>query len=45
MKQELMKVINQRQLAPRIYELTLKGELVNEMNSSRAVSACSSASC
>lgn len=33
MKQELMKVINQRQLAPRIYELTLKGELVNEMNS------------
>ena len=33
MKQELMKVINQRQLAPRIYELTVKGELVNEMNS------------
>ncbi len=45
MKQELMKVINQRQLAPRIYELTLKGELVNEMNSPGQFLQCSSASC
>ncbi len=32
MKQEQMVIIDQRQLAPRIYELTLKGALVREMN-------------
>ena len=31
MKQELMKIVQQRQLAPRIYEMTLTGELVKEM--------------
>lgn len=32
MKQEVMTIIQQTQLAPRIYELTLKGELVKEMS-------------
>lgn len=32
MKQEIMKIVHQRPLAPRIYELTLEGELVQEMN-------------
>lgn len=32
MKQEMMKIVEQRQLAPRIYELKLTGELVMEMN-------------
>lgn len=31
MKQEIMKIVQQRPLAPRIYELTLEGELVQEM--------------
>ncbi|MDK4350980.1 dihydroorotate dehydrogenase electron transfer subunit [Enterococcus thailandicus] len=31
MKQEVMEIIQQNQLAPRIFELTLKGELVQEM--------------
>lgn len=31
MKQEVMKIVHQRQLAPRIYEMTLNGELVQEM--------------
>ena len=31
MKQEIMTISKQRQLAPRIFEMTLTGELVNEM--------------
>ncbi|MGM0124252.1 dihydroorotate dehydrogenase B (NAD(+)), electron transfer subunit [Enterococcus sp. AZ194] len=31
MKQEMMRIVSQRQLAPRIFELTLTGELVKEM--------------
>ncbi|MTD38982.1 dihydroorotate dehydrogenase electron transfer subunit [Erwinia sp. CPCC 100877] len=31
MKQELMTIISQKQLAPRIFQMTLQGELVNEM--------------
>ncbi|KAF1296065.1 dihydroorotate dehydrogenase electron transfer subunit [Enterococcus sp. JM4C] len=31
MKQEMMKIVSQRALAPRIFELTLTGELVKEM--------------
>lgn len=31
MKQEMMKIVSQKQLAPRIFELTLTGELVKEM--------------
>lgn len=32
MKQEMMEIVKQRQLAPRIFEMTLKGELVQQMN-------------
>lgn len=32
MKQELMAIISQKNLAPRIYEMTLSGELVQEMS-------------
>ena len=32
MKQEAMHLVEQVQLAPQIYELTLAGELVKEMN-------------
>ncbi|WP_280737822.1 MULTISPECIES: dihydroorotate dehydrogenase electron transfer subunit [unclassified Enterococcus] len=31
MKQEMMEIVQQRQLAPRIFEMTLKGQLVQEM--------------
>lgn len=31
MKQELMTIVSQKQLAPRIFQLVLSGELVNEM--------------
>lgn len=31
MKQEIMKIISQHQLAPRIFQMTLTGDLVNEM--------------
>lgn len=32
MKQEMMQIVSQRMLAPNIYEMTLSGALVNEMN-------------
>lgn len=32
MKQEMMEIVEQRLLAPRIYEMTLKGALVQQMN-------------
>ncbi|MBL1228557.1 dihydroorotate dehydrogenase electron transfer subunit [Enterococcus sp. BWB1-3] len=31
MKQEMMTIVEQKQLAPRIFQMTLSGELVNEM--------------
>lgn len=31
MKQEIMTIISQQQLAPRIFQMTLTGDLVNEM--------------
>ncbi|MGG5340699.1 dihydroorotate dehydrogenase electron transfer subunit [Enterococcus sp. AZ192] len=31
MKQEIMTIVSQKQLAPRIFQMTLTGELVNEM--------------
>ena len=32
MKQEMMTIVRQQELAPRIYELVLTGELVKEMS-------------
>lgn len=31
MKQEMMEIVQQKQLAPKIFEMTLKGDLVKEM--------------
>ena len=36
-KKERMKVLNHKELAPSIFELTLQGELVSEMNATRPV--------
>lgn len=32
MKQEMMTIVSQQQLAPRIYEMVLTGKLVEQMN-------------